>query len=89
MEYMHATRYLHTIRSDVRNQALFESCGQFEAFIGGVDYLKAGHFGEFGRHLGMLADECSLDQLGRLMVCFAPAFNEAMVAAQLADKTVQ
>lgn len=89
MTNIDATQYLQTIRSDVKNQALFESAPQFHAFIAGVDWLKAGNAGEFGRHLGALADECSLDQLGRLMVCFAPSFNEAMIKAQLQGVVVQ
>lgn len=89
MTNIDATQYLQMIRSDVKNQALFASAPQFHAFIAGVDWLKAGNAGEFGRHLGALADECSLDQLGRLMICFAPSFNEAMIQAQLKGVVVQ
>ena len=89
MTNVNATQYLQLVRKDVKNQALFASAPEFHAFIAAVDWLRAGHAGEFGRHLGALADECSLDQLGRLMVCFAPTFNEAMIAAQLDGVSVQ
>jgi len=89
MTNIDATQYLQVVRKDVANQALFASAPEFHAFIAGVDWLKAGHAGEFGRHLGALADECSLDQLGRLMICFAPTFNEAMVKAQLEGVSLQ
>ena len=89
MTNIDAAQYLQNLRADKANQALFESSPQFDAFIAGIDWLKDGHAGEFGRYLGALADECSLDQLGRLMVCFAPTFNEAMVKAQLQGVSVQ
>lgn len=89
MTNVNATQYLQIVRKDVKNQALFASAPEFHAFIAAVDWLRAGNAGEFGRHLGALADECSLDQLGRLMVCFASTFNEAMVAAQLDGVSVQ
>jgi hypothetical protein len=89
MTNIDATQYLQAMRADRQNQALFESSPQFDAFIAGIDWLQAGNAGEFGRLLGQLADECSLDQLGRLMICFAPAFNEAMVKAQLQGVSVQ
>ena len=89
MTNIDATQYLQAMRADRQNQALFESSPQFDAFIAGIDWLQAGNAGEFGRLLGQLADECSLDQLGRLMICFAPLFNEAMVKAQLQGVSVQ
>jgi hypothetical protein len=89
MTNIDATQYLQTMRADRQNQALFESSPQFDAFIAGIDWLQSGNAGEFGRLLGHLADECSLDQLGRLMICFAPSFNEAMVKAQLDGVSVQ
>jgi len=89
MTNIEAGQYLQTIRANGEHQSLFESAPQFNAFIMGIDWLKAGHAGEFGRLLGELADECSLDQLGRLMVCFAPSFNEAMIKAQLDGMSVQ
>lgn len=89
MTNIDATQYLQVVRKDVTNQALFASAPEFHAFIAGVDWLKAGNAGEFGRHLGALADECSLDQLGRLMICFASTFNDAMVKAQLDGVSLQ
>lgn len=82
-------QYLQMVRAKSDQQSLFDSAPQFDAFIMGIDWLKAGNAGEFGRLLGELADECSLDQLGRLMICFAPSFNEAMVRAQIDGVSVQ